>query len=464
MTSLKQRTIAIVLVAETLCAMAFSVAALMHERRARLHAFDVRLQGRSDSLLGAIQDAEDPEDNVTIDPNELKVPQEDVFAVYNRGGRELGSSTNAPPPLIERHSDGFYNERTRGRDYRVFQRSAMRIIDREENGGVGLQRPVTIIYAAPLDHLWHSILLAASFYMAVSLFLFALTAGLMILLLRNVYEPIQELADEAAGVSLNSLRFVPPESALNVRELQPLAQALSAAMQRLRQAIEKEQRFVSDAAHELKTSVAVVRSSIQVLMLRPRASEEYTAGLERLLTDNQRVEELVSQMLLLARFEENAFGSPITSDIACSTSRAVSNLLNFAEEHAVRIICNIDPELHVQLSADQVEILVSNLVMNAVQSSHAGTNVEVTLQRRGDCAILQVRDWGIGIAAEAQGLVFNRFYREDTSRSRDTGGTGLGLAICKSIVESAKGSISLVSTKGKGTTITVQLKLVATAI
>ena len=83
--------------------------------------------------------------------------------------------------------------------------------------------------------------------------------------------------------------------------------------------------------------------------------------------------------------------------------------------------------------------------------------------RREESAVFEVQDWGIGIASEALPLVFNRFYREDTSRSRDTGGTGLGLAICKSIVDCVNGSISLASTKGEGTTVTVSFNLIAQA-
>ncbi len=323
MTSLKSRTLSVVLVAELLCAVAFSGAALLHERRTRLRAFDVMLQGRSDSLLGAVQDAEDPEDNVTIDPTELRVSQEDVYAVYNLGGRLLGMSRNASAELVKPQADGFREVHAGGHDYRIFQRRAMRVIDRAENGGVGLQRPVTILYGAPVSHLWHEIVEAAAFYLLVSLSLLAVTAAFMIILLRRVLQPIQELATQAASVSMNSLRFEAPKSALGLSELQPLAQTLSATVESLHQAFEKEHRFVSDAAHELKTAVAVVRSTIQVLMLKSRSRAEYVEGLGRLLADNSRVEELVSQMLRLARLEEATRRDRVATDIAGNVYCAV---------------------------------------------------------------------------------------------------------------------------------------------
>lgn len=459
MRSLKNRALAVVLVAEVLSAMAFSGAALLHERRTRLHAFDMMLQGRSDSLLGAVQDAEDPEDNVRIDPAELQVAPRDVYAVYNLGGRLLGSSEGAPAELIERHEDGFREVHAEGHDYRVFQRHALRIIDREENGGVGLQRPVTILYAAPIDHLWHEIVEAATFYLLVGLFLLAVTAGLMILLLRRVLQPIQELAIQAASVSMTSLRFEAPPSALALSELQPLAQTLSTTVDSLRQAFEKEHQFVSDAAHELKTAVAVVRSTIQVLMLKSRSLAEYVDGLERLLVDNNRVEDLVSQMLQLGGIEGARQSDLVATDISRSVHRAVENLRIFAEEHTIDLLTSIADDITVRLPLGQAETLVSNLVVNAVQYSICGSTVEISLVRRDNSAVLQVRDEGAGISPDAQPHVFDRFYREDASRSRDTGGAGLGLAICKSIVDKSGGSISIESVKGIGTTVTAVFRL-----
>ena len=125
-----------VVAAQMACAALLCGAALLHERHTRLRALDVRLQGRSDSLLGAVQDAEDTEDNVAIDPAELKLPSDDVYAVYNQGARLLGSSHGAPAELIQRRGDGLRDARVKGTHYRVLEREAMRIIDRPENDGV----------------------------------------------------------------------------------------------------------------------------------------------------------------------------------------------------------------------------------------------------------------------------------------------------------------------------------------
>jgi signal transduction histidine kinase len=457
--SLIRRTMYIVLSAELLCAIAFSGTALWHERRARIRAFDVMLQGRSDSLLGAIQDAEDPDDNVAIDPIELKIPGVDVYAVYNLDGRLLGASKDAPVELTTRQASGFSNRISNGHGYRVLQRDAMRIIDRPENGGAGLRRPVTIVYATPTRHVWHEIFEAASFYAAMSAMLLAITAIFMVVSLRGVLRPIEELAAQAGKVSKDSLYFEAPESALQMRELAPLARTLSDTISSLRKAFENEQRFVGDAAHELKTAVAVVRSTIQVLMMRSRSQEEYTEGLDRLLQDNQRVEDLVARMLTLARMEQQSDTEAVAVDWGEVVRVVFGNLASYAEARLVTLSVKAEVGVGVRLSAEKAEVLVSNLMVNAIQHSAAGAEVGVEVERVGESAVMRIRDTGTGIAAEALPHIFERFYREDSSRSRETGGAGLGLAICKSIVQSAGGTISMESKLGVETVATVSFSL-----
>ncbi len=451
----------VVLLAELVCAMAFSGFALAHERTTRLRAMDVMLKGRSDSLLGAIQDAENPDDDVEIDPTELSVPAEDLYAVYQQGGRRLGGSINAPDApdqVVRRTGDGFRDVRLGRRKYRVYQREAMRVIDRAEHPGTGLRRPVTIVYAVSTDHLWHEVFEAAEYYLTLSLVLLMATAGLMIGWLRRILRPIHDLAAEAASVSVVSLDFQAPASALRVKELQPLATALTAALGGLSQALEKERRFVSDASHELKTAVAVVRSSIQVLMMRDRSQAEYALGLERVLEDNQRVEELVASMLTLARMESDPAPAG-AADLSVSARGCMQKLRSIAEAQGVSWNADLSPAARVGMTPEKLDVLVSNLLLNAVQHSPGNGCVEVSVRVERERAWLLVQDHGEGIGAGALAHVFERFYREDTSRSRKTGGAGLGLAICKAIVDAAGGTIEIASSAAEGTLVSVGLRL-----
>ena len=455
----RQATIS-VLGIELFCAVCFAGTTIWHEREVRFRALDVSLQGRSDSLIGAVQDAEDPEDRVKVDPAEFSPPPTDIYAVYSPDHRLVGSSPSACSEVIAQRGDGVRSIRAGGHRYRVLERQALRIIDREETGGVGLRRPVTVIYAIRTDRLWHGVMEAARFDILLSLGLLCVTAVLIVYLLRKLLQPLNELAAEAASIRASSLQFSPPDSALRARELKPLAEALSQSMVRLRLAFETERRFINDAAHELKTAVAVVRSSIQVLSMRTRSVEEYQSGLDRVLTDNQRVEDVVSSMLTLAYFEADSQAKSADIDLGEEIRVVAQGLSTYAESSGITIKPSIESGTRVYLSAAAVHVLASNLIMNAIQHSFAGSEVIVTVGRAESTeyvAALEVKDFGKGISPESLPHVFERFFREDPSRSRNTGGVGLGLAICKNIVEKAGGSIQIQSAKGQGTIITVSL-------
>jgi len=438
-----------------LFAVILSGAAILREARTHLRTFDVRLMGHSDSLFGAIQDAEDADSNVQVDPAELRLPPEDVFAVYNQGGQMLGSSANAPESLIARGGDGFRTVRYHGERYRVLQREALRIIDRAEFGRVGLQRPITILYASPQNRVWHEIFEAVRSSLFDIFFAGAATFFCVSFFLRRALRPLSDLAAAAGNISPPTLEFEPPASVLEMRELRPLADVLSEAVMRLREAFEKEQRFVGDAAHELKTAIAVVRSSIQVLMLKRRLPEEYAVGLERVLEDNVRVEALVAQMLLLARLEEASTADVAPLDLGAAAEAVLLQLQPIAEEQSLALRAHCVPGMMVRLSVERAQVLISNVVMNAMQHSQPGMAVDVSVRSQANGAIeLEIRDAGSGIGEDALPYIFERFYREDRSRSRNTGGTGLGLAICKSIADAANATICVTSKPGEGTAVT----------
>lgn len=454
--SLARQILTIVLAAQLPCAFTLSGIAVLNEAHSRLRALDVSLQGRSDSLLGAIQDAEDANATVRIDPAELNLPAEGVFAVYNQGGSLLGGSSIAPEPLITRGQDGYRTVRFGGIRYRLLQREALRVIDRAEFGGTGLQRPVTILYAAPETHVWHEIVEAVSYSLFAIFLATGFTIAFVVMFLKRALRPITELAAAAGQVSAPALRFEAPGSVLRVRELRPLAQVLTDSLTGLREAFEREHRFVGNAAHELKTAIAVVRSSIQLLMLKRRSTDQYVAGLERVLEDNLRVEALVGKMLELARAEEKDALDSQETDFCAVVGHTLEELRPLAEEQGVTVYTDCSQDAMVRLCEERARVLISNLVLNAIQHSQAGQSVAVSVHRQPPgSVVLEVADTGAGIGAEALPHIFERFYREDRSRSRDTGGAGLGLSICKSIVEAAGGTIRATSFPKSGTTIRV---------
>src|ERR1039458_199622 len=189
--SLTRQLIGGVLLAELICAAVFSFVAVGHEMHGRRRAFDVMLRGRADSLLGAVQDAEDPDDNLVVDPTELVLPRQDVYAVLNPAGRVLGQSPVAPPGLLtgpsgpKKQTDASF--KANGTWYRAIRLAGVRVIDRENNGG--LRRPVTVFYASPTRDLWHEAVEAVRFYVAAGALLLAITGIALVWFLRRRLSP-----------------------------------------------------------------------------------------------------------------------------------------------------------------------------------------------------------------------------------------------------------------------------------
>jgi signal transduction histidine kinase len=226
---------------------------------------------------------------------------------------------------------------------------------------------------------------------------------------------------------------------------------------RLRDAYEAERRFMSDAAHELKTAVAGVKSSIQVLGMRSRSAEEYRGGLDRVLDDNQRVEDLVSRMLILACVNEGTLKPADDVEVGEEIGSALDEISSYSEAKGVCVRPAISAHLHARMAPGELKTVISNLVMNAIQHSAEGSPVRVAARAIGARILVMVQDFGTGISADSLPRVFDRFFREDASRSRETGGAGLSLSICKAIVEKSGGAIEIESEKGKGTIVKVRI-------
>jgi signal transduction histidine kinase len=459
--SLARRLISSVLLVELVFAVAVIALAAAYERHAHLRSFDIMLQGRADSLLGAVQDAEDPGDNVMLDRTGLQLPSEDIYEVRDSSGRLLGRSANweGPDPAdVASSGDRIYQTRVNNHHYRVLALHGLRVVDPGDKGG-GTQRHILVVYGARTAQVWHPVRNAIVFFSLSNLVLLIVTGLLMAWLLHRGLAPMRELAAEAENISVYQWNFQPPESAVETRELAPLASALSAAMQRLEASFAQQRRFVSDAAHELKTAVAVVKSSLQLLGMRQRTTEEYESGVEASLVDCERMEEIVARMLTLARAEHvtTAEHTAGTADLADAAATIAQHFQSMAAVRLVTLTLAAHESVFVSLSSEECSLLCSNLLLNALQHSPPQSEVRVVLQPEADWVELRVEDQGDGIDPALLPHVFERFSRGDPSRSRNTGGTGLGLAICKAIVDRAGGTIALQSEFGRGTTAVVRL-------
>jgi signal transduction histidine kinase len=330
-------------------------------------------------------------------------------------------------------------------------------VDPGDKGG-GIPRRVSIFYGSPIDGVWSDIWRAVGFYAATSLTLLAVSALLIFWFLNRGLAPLRQLAAAAAGVSVDSWDFAPPERARMIRELTPLTVALETAITGLERSFMQQRRFVGDAAHELKTAVAVLKSSLQLLTMKQRTVLEYEKGIERCQLDCDRMEEAVAKMLTLARVETRTElpSAGVATDIAQILRQVAEQFDSMAELKRVRILVTAEEAVMVDVEAEQLQLLCSNLLLNALQHSPAGSSIRTVAEPDGE---LTFEDDGDGIAPQDLPHVFDRFYRGDPSRSRNTGGTGLGLSICKAIVSRRQGTIEITSELGIGTRVVVHLPL-----
>jgi len=458
--SLTRRLVVTVLLVELLLATAATGLALLYERQQKLQSFDLMLRGRADSLLGAVQDAEDANDNVMLDPKALDLPRGDLYEVRDESGRVVGSSPNWKNEVGQKLADRAkaHDFRLNGTRYRGFALHGVRQIDQDDNGP-GVARPVVIFYAASLKPFWAAMSHAAKF-LAISNFLILLfTAGTLLILLRRGMAPLQELAGAAAGISSNSLRFRAPPNAFAVQELAVVARALESAMSRLHRAFAQQQVFVHDAAHELKTAVTIIKSSLQLLTSRKRTAAEYERGLELCLADCARMEDLVQKLLLLARAEQprEDFVTTTKIDVSECVREVAEAMESLASVRGVKLVVDSKKDAMARIAFDDCATVATNLMVNALQHTGAGGTVMVQVLSRGGMTVFRIEDNGEGIPAENLPHIFDRFYRGDPSRSRNTGGAGLGLAICQALVESAGGQIEITSEVGRGTVAEVML-------
>ena len=225
----------------------------------------------------------------------------------------------------------------------------------------------------------------------------------------------------------------------------------------IRRSVESQRRFVSDASHEVRTPVAVIKANAETLARNSSETvEENLDAVEAIASQADHLTHLVQDLLTLARADEGRLelaSEPL--DLGQLAEGVVREMGIIAE---VREIGLASDTVAVQVTGDRARLrqLVAILVDNAVKYTPSGGNVSVSVKRVGRTAELSVIDTGPGIPPADQGHIFDRFYRSDSGRTR-SGGTGLGLSIARWIADTHGGRIGVASEAGKGSTFTVRL-------
>jgi len=236
------------------------------------------------------------------------------------------------------------------------------------------------------------------------------------------------------------------------------------SMQPIYRSYQQMSQVTTDVAHELRTPIAAMQATIEAALLQASlsqsASVQESSPLNTLKRQTTRLSQLVKDLLLLARLEHQETARQLTS---CCLNDLINDLVEELAVLAVAAEVSLNaqtPEpVKVVGNEDQLYRLVYNLIDNAIRATSAGGRVIVSLNQSENYAIVEVKDTGIGIAPEEQYRIFDRFYRVQQDRSRQTGGSGLGLAIAQIIVQSHQGSIEVQSQLGQGSYFIVRLPL-----
>jgi two-component system heavy metal sensor histidine kinase CusS len=276
-------------------------------------------------------------------------------------------------------------------------------------------------------------------------------------LARKALGPIDRMAATAAEITSNRLDRRLEEAGTR-DELGGLARTFNAMIERLQRSFEEVRRFTADAAHELRTPLAAMRTEAEVALRSPRSPERDGRVLENLLEEIERLTRLVSQLLFLCREDAGlAMGEPRPVLLDEVIREVGDHMQVLAQEKGLELTIDVPGPCPLRGDADRLRQLFFNLLDNAIKYTPAGGRVIVRADPSNDPARVTVVDTGIGIPADHLPHVFDRFYRVDPARGPETEGSGLGLAICRSIAESHRGRLEIDSTLGSGTRVTLVL-------
>lgn len=291
--------------------------------------------------------------------------------------------------------------------------------------------------------------------------LIILAAGGMWLIARSSLSPIAAISD-AAGKILASRNLQHQIEITNTdREIRKLIELLNQLFAQLDQSFQQIRNFSADAAHELRTPLTIIRSNIDVLLSREREVHEYRETLQSLQEEVILVSNIIDNLLSLAQIESGNMSLQMgIIRLDKIVSEQITHFSPLFEGKKITLESTIEPQLEIAGDRERMIELVRNLLENAIKYNRENGKITINLKRRNGQIILSIADTGIGIAPDQRQKIFDRFYRVDKARSRQTGGTGLGLSIVKWIADEHQAEIDLKSEIGRGSRFEIRFPVV----
>ena len=272
--------------------------------------------------------------------------------------------------------------------------------------------------------------------------------------------PVNRIIEGAERVGVRNLseRLEVPRAK---DELRRLTETLNAMLDRIEASVKRITQFTADASHDLRTPLALIRTNAELALRRPRSESEYQETLCRILATSEETTELIEKLLILARADANAAQFRLEAmSLYPVLQRVAQKAQVLSLGKGITFSESVVPYTHSVLG-DQasLERLFLSILENAVKYTPAGGHVRLGFRLEKDQALVEISDTGMGISEKDLPHVFERFYRADQVRSRETRGSGLGLSIAKWIAERHGGTINLQSQAGQGTTVRIYLPL-----
>jgi len=373
------------------------------------------------------------------EPDELEVPELElrhkyqrnlVFQVRDRSGRIVLRSAGAPHEGLSGERDGFDSHAARGRRWRVYtltdDHHGVRVaVGERDDVRTELTRHIALGMLNPL--------------------LYALPAfGLLIWIgVGRSLRPLDRLARAVESRAADNLSPVEMQNA--PREVVPLVGSLNRLFGRVREAFEKERRFTDDAAHEMRTPLAAIKTHAQVALAAREAGERQRA-LENIVRGADRAAHLADQLLTLARLEsDGAFSGDGPVDLRRTAADTIALLVPWALEKGVEVTLEDGPDVSVRGEAALLGVMLRNLLDNAIRYTPAGGTVRLRIATEAGRTSCEIEDSGPGIAPGERARVFERFHRLLGTGEE---GSGLGLSIVRRIAELHGARVELDSGSG----------------
>jgi two-component system OmpR family sensor kinase len=293
-------------------------------------------------------------------------------------------------------------------------------------------------------------------FLGMSLVILAAIGLTSALLATNALRPIDRMVRRARSIGEANLADRLPHPG-TVDEIGRLVETLNEMLGRLERSFEVQRRFTADASHELRSPLSRLRAELEVTLRRPRSPGEYEETLRSCLEEVQRVQDLIEELLALARIDAQQPESAKPIAITDIVEAAVAVVRPRAEQHGVAVAVGGLPELLVHAAPVAAKVALANILDNAVKFSPSGGRVTIAVAADPAEAIIAVSDTGPGVSPEDAGRLFQRFFRGKASRSTDAPGVGLGLAISRALVERQGGRISVDARAKTGATFSLHL-------